>query len=393
MKKRGLMALMTAAMLALTACSGGGGAAAPAASTAASTGAASAEASTAGAESSTTTAAPQATEAVEEYNIDALKALAAEGMETSIDAEPVELSFGCSGTVEGTVMGDAIAAGIEAVSEWTGGNVKVNFFPGGQLGGDAEMISGMQMGSVDMYTGAPTSQVTVIPELAIMDIGGLFADADAANTVLNNMKDQLNSFYEGAGLRLEQIYVTNFRILTSNKPVTSAADLQGLNIRTQENEYHMAFWKQLGTNPTPLAFGELYIALQQGMMDAQENPWGSIVGPKLYEVQKYIVKTNHIPFVQTIVISKAKYDSLSDAQKLAIDQFTQYVNRFQLAGTAADDARLEQVCKDYGCEVSDVSSEITDLYPEATQVVVDMMKQKVDPALVDAYVEAAEAAR
>lgn len=323
----------------------------------------------------------------------ALVALASEGMQTSIDCEPIELSLGCSGTVDGTVLGDAMHSGIEAAAAWTNGSFKVNFYQGGQLGGDAELISGMQMGSVDMYTGAPTSQTTVIPELAVLDIGGLYKDTAQATAVLADFQDQLNSYYQKANLELLAIYSPAFRILTSNKPVQTAEDLKGLNIRTQENEYHMAFWKELGTNPTPLAFGELYIALQQGMMDAQENPWASIVGAKLNEVQKYMVETNHIPFVTTFVISKAKFDSLSDNQKLALTQLIEYIKRYQLAGAAADDERLKQICIDGGSEVSPVSEDVLALYPAATQAVVDLMKTKIDPALVDAYVQAAQAAQ
>lgn len=319
--------------------------------------------------------------------------IASEGMNTSINCDPIEISLGCSGTVDGTVMGDAIYAATEAVKTWTNGNFVVNFYPGGQLGGDVELIEGAQMGSVDMFTGAPTSQVGLIPELAVLDIGGLYTDVDAANKVLAEFKDQLQPYYNNAGLYLSTLFAPDFRILSSNKPVKSAADLQGLNIRTQENKYHMAFWKELGTNPTPLAFGELYIALQQGMLDAEENPWASIVGAKLCEVQKYIVETNHIPFVSTYVMNKAKYDGMSEEQKLACDQFVEFCQRYQLAGTADDDARMSQLCQtDYGIEVTPVTDEIKELYAGASQAVIDMMKENIDPALVDSYVEAAAAA-
>lgn len=322
-----------------------------------------------------------------------LVAIASEGLVTSIDCEPIEISLGCSGTVDGTVMGDAIYAATAAVNAWTGGNFVVNFYPGGQLGGDVELIEGTQMGSVDMFTGAPTSQVGLIPELAVLDIGGLYTDVDSANQVLTSFKEKLEPYYNEAGLHLATLYAPDFRILSSNTQVKTAADLQGLNIRTQENKYHMAFWKALGTNPTPLAFGELYIALQQGMLDAQENPWASIVGAKLCEVQKYIVETNHIPFVSTYVMNKGKYDAMSEEQKLACDQFVLFCERYQLAGTADDDARMSKLCQtDYGIEVTPVSDEIKATYANASEVVINMMKESLEPAFVDSYVDAAKAA-
>lgn len=319
--------------------------------------------------------------------------IASEGMETQIECEPIQLSLGCSGTVDGTVMGDAIKEATKAAKEWTNGNFVVNFFPSGQLGGDMELIEGAQMGSVDMFTGAPTSQVGLIPELAVLDIGGLYRDVDSANHVLEAFREQLEEYYNKVNLHLVSIYAPDFRILTANKPITSAADLQGLNIRVQENKYHIEFWKKLGTNPTPLAFGELYIALQQGMLDAEENPWASIVGAKLNEVQSYIVETNHIPFVTTYVMNQTKYENMSEGQKKACDQFVEFIKRYQLAGTAEDDARMSKLCQDeYGIEVTEVSEEIKNLYADASASVIEMMKESIDPAFVDSYVEAAQKA-
>lgn len=372
-KKLTAITLCAAMMLTMTACGGGKNAAAPA-------------------DTGTTAAAVGETAAGSGASPELL-ALASAGFETNIECEPIELSLGCSGTVDGTAMGDAIYNAVEAAKSWTNGNFVVNFYPSGQLGGDVELIEGTQMGSVDMFTGAPTSQVGLIPELAVLDIGGLYTDVDSANEVLSAFKDKLEPYYNNSGLHLASLYAPDFRILSSNKPVKTAADLQGLNIRTQENKYHMAFWKKLGTNPTPLAFGELYIALQQGMLDAEENPWASIVGAKLSEVQKYIVETNHIPFVSTYVVNKAKYDGMSESQKLAFDQFVLFCERYQLAATADDDARMSKLCQtDYGIEVTPVSDEIKALYADASQTVIDMMKESLDPAFVDSYVDAAAAA-
>lgn len=317
--------------------------------------------------------------------------IALEGQETSIECEPIELTFACSGTISGTVGGDAVENAIKYVSEWTNGNFKVNFYEGGQLGGDAELIEGVQMGTVDLYMGTPSSQITLLPEVGVMDIAGLFADVESCNAVIDSYKDQFQTVYNAKGLRLMEMFSQDFRILSSNKPVQTAADLQGLNIRTQENAYHMTFWKALGCNPTPLAFSELYIALQQGMLDAQENPPASIVGAKIAEVQKYIVETNHIPFVMTFVGSQSKYDAMSDGQKKAYDQFCDMMKKYILAGQAADDARLLEICKsEYGIEVTPVSDEVKALYPAASQAVIDQMKAdgKIDPAFIDGFVAA-----
>lgn len=318
--------------------------------------------------------------------------IAMEGLETSIECEPIEISLACSGTVDGTVGGDAIYGAIDKVKEWTGGNFIVNFYPGGQLGGDVELIEAVQMGTVDVIQGAPTSQVTMIPELAVLDIGGLFKTLDQANAVFDAFYDDLDAAYGKVGLRLADMYTTSFRLLTSNKEINTAADLQKLNIRVQENPYHMTFWGTLGCNPTPLAFGELYIALQQGLMDAQENPIISIYGPQLYEVQKYIYESNHIPFVNTMVMNKAKYESLSDAQKLAMDQFFTYIRRYTIAGNAADDTRMIAEMEATGnTQYLPLTDEVSAQFEVAADAVIKQMKGdgKVDAAFIDAYVAAA----
>ena len=311
-----------------------------------------------------------------------------------IPCDPIELSMGCAGTVDGTVMGDAIDKYLAELKDWTDGNFVINFYPSGQLGGDTDLIQGTQMGSVDIFNGAPTSQVGLIPQLAVLDIAGLYDNVDQCNQVLSGgFLDQIEPYYNEAGLHLLTAYTTDFRITSSNNPINSLADLKGLNLRVQENKYHIAFWKALGANPTPLAFGELYIALQQGMMDAQENPWVSYVGANLCEVQKYMTLTNHIPFISTYVMNNAKYESLSDAQKQALNQFIYSVKKYIVEGTAADDARLQKLCEDqYGLVVSDVPADIKAKYPEATQTVIDLMKKDIDPAFVDSYVAAAKAA-
>ena len=309
-----------------------------------------------------------------------------------IPCEPIQLSLGCSGTVEGTIFGDVLNKYLAEIQEWTDGNFVINFYPSGQLGGDVELIEGAQMGSVDIFSGAPTSQVGLIPELAVLDISGLFSTVEECNAVLDDFKVLIEPYYNNTGLHLLGMRTFDFRITSSNESIGSMADLKGLNIRTQENKYHMEFWRQLGANPTPLAFGELYIALQQHMMDAQENPWASYVGAKLCEVQNYMTFTNHVPFIQTFVMNNAKYQSLSDAQKQALNQFIYSTEKDMTAGTAADDARMQKLCEDeYGLVCSEIPEDVKAAYPAATQAVVDLMKKDIDPAFVDSYLDAVKA--
>ena len=299
--------------------------------------------------------------------------------------DPIELSLGCSGTYTGTVTGDAIAFAQDVVERATDGKVKIVLYEGGVLGSDTEMMSGMQMGSVDLVQASPSGQVTMIPNLSVLDIGGAFSSMDNCNTILGNFVELIQPDYASQGLQLLNCYGTDWRLLTSNKEYKSLADLQGSSIRVQENPYHIAFWKALGANPTPLAFGEVYLSLQQGMLDAQENPTASIIGVKLYEVQKYLYESDHIPFVSTSVASKALMDRLSDAQRQAVYEFF-YANEWYMLEhpTHEDDiAYMESQGMTY---IADMPADITAKYPEAAQASIDAMKGVVNADFLSNYV-------
>ena len=111
-----------------------------------------------------------------------------------------------------------------------------------------------------------------------------------------------------------------FRETTSNKPIKSIADFKGLKIRTQSNEVHQAIFKALGAAPTVISFSELYTAMEQGTVDAQENPYVNIANNAYFEVQKYLIETNHVFQLAALLISESKYNSLSDEEKKWIDE-------------------------------------------------------------------------
>lgn len=309
-------------------------------------------------------------------------------IDCSADGE-LELSLGCSGTISGTVNGDAVAFAQSVLEKATDGKVKITLYEGGTLGSDTEMMSGMQMGSVDMFTGAPSGQVTMIPNLAVLDIGGAYSSIENCNTNLANFVDLIQPDYNNQGLQIMDCFATDWRLLTSNKEYKSLADLKGSTVRVQENPYHIAFWSALGANPTPLAFGEVYLSLQQGMLDAQENPYGSIIGAKLYEVQKYLYESDHIPFISTTVVSKAKMDSLSASQKQAVYEFCYAMEYYMLenAGAAIEDEN--KTCVDGGMTyIAEMPADIVAQYPAAAQAAINAMKGAVNEQFLSDYVAA-----
>ena len=103
--------------------------------------------------------------------------------------------------------------------------------------------------------------------------------------------------------------------MSTNKPVYSFSDFKGQKIRTMENSYHLAFWKAIGANPTPMSFSEVYIGLQQHTIDAQENPYEVIVSNNLYEQQDYVVETNHLPHLISLIVNDDFFRDLPEDEQ------------------------------------------------------------------------------
>ena len=221
------------------------------------------------------------------------------------------------------------------------------------------------------------------------ETGGAYSSIENCNTNLANFVDLIQPDYNNQGLQIMDCFATDWRLLTSNKEYKSLADLKGSTVRVQENPYHIAFWSALGANPTPLAFGEVYLSLQQGMLDAQENPYGSIIGAKLYEVQKYLYESDHIPFISTTVVSKAKMDSLSASQQQAVYEFCYAMEYYMLENAQAAIDDENKTCVDGGMTyIAEMPADIVAQYPAAAQAAINAMKGAVNEQFLSDYVAA-----
>ena len=200
----------------------------------------------------------------------------------------------------------------EYIEKQTDGNVEVNIYAGGQLGGEEDTLEQVSQGSLEMAVASFAPVVSYDPEFEVMDIPFVYNSYNEAWMVLDSHigTDMLNSLrdYGMIGLAFME---NGFRQITSNKaPVNSMADLSGLKIRTMQNNNHIEFFKAMGSNPTPVAFSELYMALSQNTVDAQENPIANVTDKKLYEVQDYLSLTNHIYDAMPLVCNLDFFESL-----------------------------------------------------------------------------------
>ena len=247
----------------------------------------------------------------------------------------------------------------EVLKEETGDQFKVTHFPSSGLGGEREVIEGLQIGTIEMTIVSSGTLANFVPETGVFDIPFLFSGFDHARAVLDGPigQDILGKF-DNVGLHGLAWGEQGFRHITNNRnPIHTPADVAGLKIRTMENPVHLAAFNAMGAAPTPMAWPEVVSSLQQGVIDGQENPLSVIVSVKLNEVQKYLTLSGHVYSPAMILVSKPFWDGLNDEQKAAFDKAAKaavvamrgYVDNVEKTGV--------ETLKERGMEVNALSPE------------------------------------
>jgi TRAP-type transport system periplasmic protein len=203
--------------------------------------------------------------------------------------------------------------------EYTQGAVVINVAPGGVLGGERDVAEGIQLGTID---GAILGGIlqNFDPAMAILEFPFLFKNTEHVNAVMQGevgeqIKDRL---VEQTGIRALGYIMRTPRQLTTLRPVESLEDVRGMQIRVPEMQAHLDTWRALGVNPTPIAFTEVYNALQQGVVDGQENPIGVIYANAFGEVVNYLAWTDHLVGFMLITISDTRFQQLTPDQQDAL---------------------------------------------------------------------------
>jgi len=201
---------------------------------------------------------------------------------------------------------------VKQIEQGSKGKIKVELYPNAQLGGDREMSEAVQMGTLTMAIPSTSALAGFDKRIQALDLPYLFTTRENAFKAVDGVLGQkLNEIMAAKGIDILGYQENGFRHVTNNKrPIKTPADLKGLKIRTMENPMHIAYFKALGANPTPMSWGELYTALQQGTVDAQENPYAMIDDGKFYEVQKYVSETGHVFSFEVLIANKKFIDKL-----------------------------------------------------------------------------------
>jgi tripartite ATP-independent transporter DctP family solute receptor len=245
----------------------------------------------------------------------------------------------------------------ELVAARSGGKIKVNVFPGGTLGGDAANVSALQGGTIEfvmLNSGILASQVK---DFEVYDFPFMFASAKEADAVVDGpfgQKMHAKLLDKGiVGLAYTEL---GFRQMTNSKKAINAVDdIAGLKLRVIPNAINVDWVKALGANPTPLAFPELYAALEQKAVDGQENPLSVIQANKFYEVQKFLTLTNHQYNPQSLIFSKKVWDTLSPAEQKILQDSAAEAARFQRQVNREAAAGQLDALKKAGMQVAEFS--------------------------------------
>ena len=205
----------------------------------------------------------------------------------------------------------------DEIEKGTQGRYKCQHFPSSALGGEREMIEAVQLGTLDIVNTSTGPVGNFVPEVKIVDIPFLFRDYDHARRVLDGpIGPDILAKFNSKGLVALAWAENGFRHMTNSKrPIVKPADTAGLKMRTMENKVHMDGYRAFGIAPTPMAFPEVYGALQQGTVDGQENPIPVILAGKFAQVQKHLSLTGHVYSPALFITSPRVMGKLSDADK------------------------------------------------------------------------------
>ena len=291
----------------------------------------------------------------------------------------------------GNPKSDASLLFAKLVKEKTDGRVTVDVGGSAQFGDDTEALTSMRLGSLAFSANSQGTTAAVVPEFALLGLPFLFKDQEQAWKVMDGPAgDKLREAADKKGLVVLAFWDNGIRHTSNSKhPIKTPDDLKGIKIRTPPDAMTIDIFKSLGANPTPLAFSELYIALQQGVMDGQENPLTNTYTSKLYEVQKYISLTGHKYEATPLLASKAVWSGLSDKDKEAVLEAAKEAAEFNRQRSKNDELELRQKLEATGVQFNDVNQAD---FAAKTGPVYEKWKAQF-PELTSAIVDAAKAAQ
>ncbi|KQS95301.1 ABC transporter substrate-binding protein [Rhizobium sp. Leaf391] len=292
------------------------------------------------------------------YTLRSLIAAAALMTASIAHAETLTLSTPDADTSEITLAAKKFA---EIVSTKTNGELTIKVFPNGTLyGGDPSAgVKQLAGGSLDMLLNSTSLYATFNPKFTAIAIPYQFRDIEQLRAYLDSdLGQELQSDLGNIGIKGVDLWSRPLRQITNSKlPITSPADMKGMKLRVPNNPLWVEFFGAMGAAPTPMAFAEVYNALQLKVVDGQENPINVPVSAKLYEVQTYATISNHIADAWVLGMNPARYDGLSDAFKAALNDAAKETEAWKAENDAADIEKSLATLKANGMEVNELTDD------------------------------------
>ncbi len=265
----------------------------------------------------------------------------------------------------------------ELIEERSGGRITVEIFPNSELGGNRELIEQLQMGTLEMASPSCAFLGGFTDGTALFDLPYLFDTPEGAYAVFDSeIGDNIMKGLEKNGLVGLGWYAMGWRMVTCNNEVHSPSDMAGLKIRVMENQMHIDHFNALGCSATPMAFSEVYTSLQQGVIDAEENPYSQIYSQRFYEVQKYIIETKHIFDPTPVVMSKVWWDSLTPEDQQLIRECSKEACDWERRIIQETDDGFKDELKDK-VTIVELTDEERQAFREAAQPVYDTYAEQI----------------
>jgi tripartite ATP-independent transporter DctP family solute receptor len=273
----------------------------------------------------------------------------------------------------------------ERVTEYSQGTITVDHFPGGQLGGAMENVDQVRTGATFATYLSIAFLTRTVPELEALSMPFVFTTREQAFRVIDGqvgriMAERLaaNNFHPMGYFEL------GFRHTTNNvRPIRTMDDFRGLRIRLQPNEVHLNSFRALGASPISMDISELYQALQQGVIDGQENPYSNMLVRNFDEVQRYLTNTSHFYDLLIVVANKSMFDRLTPAKQDAINRAMTYAVNWQRVVAADEDDVSLKALIDRGMQFNEVTPEFVRAMQTHTAPVIDELKGKLGADLIN----------
>ena len=244
----------------------------------------------------------------------------------------------------------------ELANEKSGGEITIDVFHSSTLGNERDMLEGLQLGTQEMVLVSTAVLSSFTDDFLVFDLPFLFNTTEEARAVCDSeLGTEILGSVESAGLKGLAWFENGFRNVTNSKHVVNKPeDLQGIKIRTMESPIHMESFSVIGADPTPMAMGELFTALQQKTIDAQENPLAIIESSKLYEVQQYLSLTEHFYAPAPLFVSTTYFDSMPEDMQAALQEAADETKVYERQVLDEMNTTLIDTLKEKGVEITEV---------------------------------------